>query len=407
MTPGKMKAEDPAAAEAERPSQDDEQAAAAQKVASPRRIARRAAQAPAGGAAQRAGAAGEMQGMLGNRRVGEILQRGLSHPYIQRQRRGGRRPRRRRETAPEPPPQLELTPQDERRTDMIRQELERFRRIPIDVHGTESLPAGRAGPSNPVAVRVYVRAAYYISDGPMPGRFADARRQAHFDDIVAELRQSGEFSLLTGGHGRRRSPGQAVELGKSTPDDIRAFVEAALRRGIIHRFAVQRGDLDRSQQLTDLPPIDLQAVIQEWIFHTGVGVDCSGFVQQTAIRVREMERAQGETAVPPPIRAQDRGAAQFAREPEVDHPYQLRPGDVWVMAGGGHIRMVSAVRQITTDAGEPAIEFETAESTGGARNARIGPVGRTWRTRSLRAFFPMPRASDGARPRGGSFHRIR
>jgi hypothetical protein len=110
--------------------------------------------------------------------------------------------------------------------------------------------------------------------------------------------------------------------------------------------------------------------------------------------------------VPPQISAEERNAASFHREPRVTRPVDLRPGDVWVVQGGGHIRMISAVRQISLTPGSQTIEFDTAESAGSSTSSTPGPVARTWHTHNMTVFFPITKVGHTARPRGGTFHRI-
>jgi hypothetical protein len=151
----------------------------------------------------------------------------------------------------------------------------------------------------------------------------------------------------------------------------------------------------------------------------GVGVDCSGFVLQAAIRAREAERAAislrnvlgGLFGLPPqplpPERSHRmRKAVSFRRGPRVRRPTDLRPGDAWVVRGGGHVRIVTAVRERTLPGGRAVIEFDTAESSGDWRQPLPGPVARTWRTRSRRRFHSIRSVGHTARPRGGTFHRI-
>jgi hypothetical protein len=318
-----------------------------------------------------------------------------------------------------PAPAVTLTPLDQVVSASLLDTLDRFQNIPIDVPGVERLPAGVYGPPAPVTVRVQVHAQYFINRPAARAHYRNARRTERFSAIIRALARRGEMSLLEGAR-RRRTAGRAVELGKATPEDIKKFVEEALRQGIIRRYALRRRVIPRSQQLIDLTPVDLQALIQGWMQRTGVGVDCSGFVQQAAIRAGEAERSAigmvnaitgffglPTTPLPPVISPVERSAASFSRGPRVRVPTDLRPGDAWVVRGGGHIRVVTAVREVTLQSGTTTIEFDTAESSGGSTRPEPGPVGRTWRTRSMTRFHRITAIGHTARPRGGTFHRIR
>ncbi|MCK5013000.1 MAG: hypothetical protein KAS66_04205 [Candidatus Omnitrophica bacterium] len=218
---------------------------------------------------------------------------------------------------------------------------------------------------------------------------------------------------------KTRFAGRAVELGKATPEDVKKFVEEALSQGIIRRYAIRIGQLRRGQQLTDLGQRRLPTLIQRWVRHVGIGVDCSGFVLRAAIRAREAVRTVASIAgipaaifglptvpLPPGISHRERAAASFRRGPRVRRPTDLRPGDTWVVSGGSHIRIVSTVQRITLPNGTVVIEFTTAESSGGSRQPLPGSVARTWRTRSLRTFNPITRVGHARGARGGTFHRI-
>jgi hypothetical protein len=260
---------------------------------------------------------------------------------------------------------------------------------------------------------VHVQAAYFINTETAREHYEDRRQEADFRAIVRALRQEGHWSLIEVAGGRRSS-GRAVEVGKASPEDIKLFVEEALNRGSVQAYAEEEGVLTEGQQLTELEEDAIQTVIQNWIRHVGIGVDCSGFVLQAAIGAREALRheearaGRPEEELPGEISHRERSAASFRSEPEVETPAELRPGDAWVVSGGGHIRIVSAVREVPLESGGSTIEFETAESSGGSTQPSPGPVGRTWRTSSTEVFSPISARSTGAEGANvvGSFHRL-
>jgi hypothetical protein len=301
----------------------------------------------------------------------------------------------------------------------VAETLRRFQDISIDVTDWVPLPPGQVGPPTPVTKTVHVAAGYFINTATAQAHYADERRTANFRAIVRELRRRGAVSTIRSSSGRELSAGVAVEVGKGTPEDIKLFVEEAIGQGAVRRYAIAQGAIGGGQRLTDLALEPLQALLQRWIYHVGVGVDCSGFVLQAAIRAREAERDAigmlnlvggmfGMAPVPlPPERSRTiRNAASFARGPRVRTPADLRPGDAWVVTGGGHIRIVSAVREVTLEDGTVTIEFDTAESSGGSTQPEPGPVARTWRTRSRARFHPIKDVDGRAKSRDGTFHRI-
>jgi cell wall-associated NlpC family hydrolase len=317
-----------------------------------------------------------------------------------------------------PAPALTLTPTDQLYSASLLDTLNQFQNIPIDVPGFQPLPPGLQGPPTPITVQVNVHAQYFINTATARAHFRAARRTQRFRSIIRALARRGQMSVLRGSRGPR-SAGRAVEYGKASPSDIKNFVEEAIRQDIIRRYAIRRRAITARQQLTDLAPAVLQALIQRWMRHTGVGVDCSGFVQQAMIRAREAERRMTSIAnsirgvfglppvpLPPAISPVERSAASFTRGARVRRPTDLRPGDAWVVRGGGHVRIVTNVRQVTPAGGSTTIEFDTAESSGGSTQPSPGPVARTWRTHSLTRFHRITAVRHTARSRGGTFHRI-
>jgi hypothetical protein len=297
--------------------------------------------------------------------------------------------------------------------------LRSFQQIPVTVTEHIPLPAGQVGPPTPMTKTVHVSAGYFINKSAARKHYAGHRRAAHFGAIIRELRHRGAVSTILGSSGGQLHAGRTVQVGKGTPEDIKFFIEEAVRQGTIRRFAIGAGTINRGQHLVDLPEGQLQALIQRWIYHVGVGVDCSGFVLQAAIRAREAERlviaaynALGSLSgmapqpLPPEHSHQIRSASSYRRGPRVRHPSDLRPGDAWVVSGGGHIRIVLAVREVSPPTGPQAIEFDTAESSGRSTRPHPGPTGQTWRTRSRSTFDPIRRVRGQGGATRGSFHRI-
>jgi len=174
--------------------------------------------------------------------------------------------------------------------------------------------------------------------------------------------------------------------------------------GVIERYARHQRRLSNGQQLTGLPPALLAAVIQDWIADTGVGVDCSGFVLQAAIRARDaVRRESGRRGVPAPpeVDHKERYAVAFCEGPAVRSAGELRPGDAWVL-GTEHVRIVSSVLRVGGQ-----LQFSSAESSGTSTSPTPGLVSRTWLTRDLERLHPIALAAGPATAAsGGSFHRI-
>jgi hypothetical protein len=289
-------------------------------------------------------------------------------------------------------------------------DLSGFQNINVTVSGFQPLPDGTQGPPSPITVPVTVHAAYFINTETAQTHYEDERATAGFNSIIRALRDEGGTSLLTGGT-NTRTAGRAVELGKATPDDVRRFIQEAIDNGTMRRYAISEGEITNTQELTDLSAADLQTLIQNWVMTTGVGVDCSGFVQQTLVRSREAVRDEllalgvPESALPAEFSRAERNAASFQNEPRITVPTELKVGDVWVVSNGGHIRIVVEVRQIE-DNGQQVIEFDTAESSGDSVSSSPGPTRRTWRTNGLANFTGTHKVGETG-GQGGTFHRPR
>ncbi len=115
--------------------------------------------------------------------------------------------------------------------------------------------------------------------------------------------------------------------------------------------------------------------------------------------------------VPEALDNRVQGAASFGTgnsHPPIAAPSDLRPGNTWVIINTGinHIRIVSQVRRVTNDAGNPCIEFDTAEST--SATPGNGPTAQTWRPNSLTQFHAITKVrGDGGGGVGGNFFGIR
>lgn len=277
--------------------------------------------------------------------------------------------------------------------------LTQFQTISVFVPGTsQPLPAGQVGP--PAPKQVTFHAAYYINTDAAKAHVQSARDASQFSKIVKAVNASGSPSTIQSG-GKAYGGGSAALVGKSTPDNVRQFTQEALNNGAVRKYALQQGTLPASKQLSDLSDGDAAAVVQSWVLDNGVGVDCSGFVLQAAIKardeVRKELRALGvpEGKLPKALSHEERNAKSFESGPLVAHPTDLQPGDAWVLNSGKHVKIVTAVRRASNAGGDPVIEIDTAESAGDSTHTAKGPVAGTRQTRSLTVFGL-----------GGSFHRI-
>jgi hypothetical protein len=277
--------------------------------------------------------------------------------------------------------------------------LNEFQTISVSIPGTsQTLPPGQLGPAPPKQTTFH--AAYYINTKAAQANIKSARDASQFGNIVKTLNASGAKSVIQSG-GKGYGAGSAVLVGKATPDNVRQFTQEALNNGTIRKYAVQKGKLTGAKQLDSLSDADAQQLIQDWALANGVGVDCSGFVLQAAIRARDAVRADltklgvPEGEQPKALGHEERNAASFANGAKVAKPTDLRAGDAWVLNNGHHVKIVTGVRQATNAKGDPVIEIETAESAGDSTHTSKGPIAGTKQTKSLKVFGL-----------GGSFHRI-
>ena len=274
-------------------------------------------------------------------------------------------------------------------SESIQFDLEAFNNISVDV------------PAKGNEVSITVRAAYFIHTDTGEKNVTKARKASKFSGIKKALKKNGDISLMQTGKGKAMDSGFAVEYGKGTPEDVRLVVQEAINSGAIKRYAVSKNKMKSGQTLGDLNAVTLHEVTQQWIYDNGVGVDCSGFVVQTQVNAREKVRTElatlgvAESELPPEISSKVRNAKSFKKETAVGKPSELRPGDAWVTPSGGHIRIVTDVRQ-TTRKGKDIIEFDTAESSGGSASREKGQISKTRKTGGL---------DDWGRIKG-SFHRL-
>lgn len=284
--------------------------------------------------------------------------------------------------------------------------LNNYQNIPIEITGTQTQPEGEVGPPAPINMTVFVTAAYFINTATARTHYGDRRSRSRFSAIVRSLR--GEVGVIERSSGGRLTAGQAVRFGKASPGDIKKFVEEALSQDVIRRYARRRRRISRGQQLTDLAQDEIQEVIQDWINHVGVGVDCTGFAQVAAIRAREAVRDQlrsagvPEESLPPELEHGQR--PNYGQE--VTDPSSLRPGHIWRTNNGQHVRIVMQVFGSPESDGSEAIEFETAESSGGSTSTAPGPVRRRWLTSSRSEFHPITRVDHDRGTVDGSFYQI-
>lgn len=314
---------------------------------------------------------------------------------------------------PMPGPSVSAAEIVEIETSTIADELKRFREIKVYVKGPpEMKPAkppgfreGIAGapglnfdlPHYPLK-EVTVHAAYFINRVASQAAY---HSEDTFKKIVKALKKK---SLIETG-GARYSQGQAVRLGKSTPDDVKTFVDEALEQGAIKAYARATAPFNGQfptgkTELFDLPDTALHDVIQTWITDKGVGVDCSGFVLQAAIAVREkIQAAYTEKGLPvpdqykPEIPHEERSAASFASGTPRSSPTNIKLGDAWVI-GTHHVRIVAS----TPFEVDSQIQFDADESYGDSSHTTVGPISHTWRTKSTTAFNTMTRLKDGGDP---------
>ena len=256
-------------------------------------------------------------------------------------------------------------------------------------------------PANGKIVPLTVRAAYFIHKDLGVANVKSARKASNFSGIQKALKENGGISLMQTGKGKAMDSGFAIEYGKGTPADVRLFIQEAINSGAIEKYARSKKKITKAQSLGDLDAATLHDLTQQWIYDNGVGVDCSGFVVQTQVNAREKVRAElaglgvSATDLPPEISSKVRNAKSFKSETAVGKPSDLRPGDAWVTPSGGHIRLVTGVRQ-TTRKGKAIIEFDTAESSGDSTSRERGQISKTNKTGGL---------DDWGRIKG-SFHRL-
>jgi len=281
-------------------------------------------------------------------------------------------------------------------SESIKLDLEAFNNIKVDV------------PTGDKSVSITVRAAYFIHTDAGEENVRQARKKSKFSSIKKTLQENSNISLMKTGKGKEMHSGFAVEYGKATPDDLRLFIQEAINSGAIERYAKSKKKLSSGKTLGDLDANTLQEVTQQWIYDNGVGVDCSGFVVQTQVNAREKVRAEmaslgvSESDMPGEITSNVRNAKSFKKEASVSKPSELRPGDAWVTTSGGHIRILTDVKQVRR--GDKDIiefktaesSFKTAESSGGAESREKGQIAKTRRTAGL---------DDWGRIKG-SFHRL-
>lgn len=293
--------------------------------------------------------------------------------------------------------------------EVIESELEAYRNIPVTVGDT----------------MVTVAATYFINEKPLESALKRARSASNFEKIRSAL--SEEVSLIKTAVGSEVGPGLQVELGKATPEDLKRFIQQAIEDGRVETWAKSTGKLGKGKSLTTLKQSRLQNVIQEWVHDAGVGVDCSGLVvdalvkAQTALRtgaksinkVMDTFGVERRYEVPSKTSRKTRPASGFTSEPQVPTPSDLRPGDVWVVRGQEHIRIVQQTKPVE----EGHVKFWTAESTTAGKVT--GPAEKVWQTTSVKDSKKVKvdpfkdvenvkvRGLEGAKgSTKGSFHRV-
>jgi hypothetical protein len=282
---------------------------------------------------------------------------------------------------------------------------------PIEESGTseptsEGQAAGAQQTTKSVTKKIKVRAVYFINRDKET--VAPARKAAGFGEIADAI--DDNLSELMGGNNKKGyyqlRAGRAVELGKATPEDIELFVNQAVKSGEIRSYGQRQGVLKEGEQLVSLGNEALQGLVQDWMYATGVGVDCSGFISIVLYRAREKVRqdmlAAGvpEDELPRSLHRLQR--PQLKKKKALSAPTELRPGDVWLTADGGHVRVIMQAYESVSKAGTPIIEFITAEST---TTGITGPFEKKWQTGGLKSFKPIKNIAGGG-PKDGSFYRV-
>jgi hypothetical protein len=281
--------------------------------------------------------------------------------------------------------------------EQIKSLLSQFQTISVKIPGA-TLPPGQMGPPAPRPITFH--AAYFINTDTAKEYVKDARDKSDFSDIVKSENKSGETSVIQSS-GKEYKSGAAVKVGKATPENVQQFTQEAIDNGTIRSYAIQKNKLTASQQLSDLGTEEAGKLVQDWVIDNGVGVDCSGFVLQAAIRARDAVRDElrglgiPDDKLPKEVGHEERKAKSFDQGTKVDHPKDLRPGDAWVLNNGAHVKIVIETREISKPNGSKAIEIDTAESAGGSTDTDTGPTQGKKQTTSLTVFGIS-----------GSFHRI-
>lgn len=319
-------------------------------------------------------------------------------------------------------------------SDMIAEQLEKYNNITVTIKEEvpiegaeaseaspaeqgETAPAGGAAAEEPsaqapqltktVTKKVKVRAVYFISR--KAEKVKDAREAAGFSQIADEI--DDQLSELMGGSPKKGffqlSAGRAVEVGKATPEDLVLFMNKAVEKGEIHRYGREHGVLKEGGQLVGLGEEAISKLIQDWMYATGVGVDCSGFISIALVRAREKIRDEMRAAGVPeeelPRSLARMQRPQLNKKKEVTNPTELRPGDVWVTNNKTHVRVVMKAQEIVDESGKAVIEFVTAEST---TTDATGPAEKKWHTGSLESITKIKNISGGG-TKDGNFYRVR
>jgi hypothetical protein len=318
-------------------------------------------------------------------------------------------------------PKAAFTPEltDQIVSEVIADQLEKYNNIPVFIKeqvpiagaGTDQGTMGADQPSTKtVSKMVKVRAIYFINRKKSKAKVKDARKEAGFDQIADEI--DGHLSELMGGSRKKGyfqlGSGRAVEVGKATPEDIVLFISKAVSRGEIKRFGVKEGKLKDEEQLVTLGDGALTELIQDWMYATGVGVDCSGFINIALVRAREEIRDQMREAgvadedLPKSLARLQR--PQLNKKKEVTDPKDIRPGDVWVTNNKSHVRVVMRVSEGVDEKGDPVIEFVTAEST---TTGATGPADKHWRTKSINKIHKIKNTAGEKGTIDGNLYRVK
>ena len=149
-----------------------------------------------------------------------------------------------------------------------------------------------------------VSAAFFMSHAPLNGGIA-AGPPPQSDSTMAELQSAARRAHMESALGQIRS-------GRGTPEQIRAITQALIDDG--HKVPGPDGREESS--------------IRQTMAHYGIGIDCAGYAQQAYLSATGQDRAQARFA---PIGDEDLSHLERRGYERIDHPADVRPGDLVVL----------------------------------------------------------------------------